>query len=102
MHELHEQYINLKGVTQLDYCSYLKACTDLPKVPMATAATAGYARYLGALHAYWADFLGRTQPLMPLEQMLGKARGDFEAAWAEGSVKRWQTAKPAGEGDVAA
>ena len=62
---------------------------------MATATSAGYGRYLTALHEYWHDFLKRTQPLMPLEAMLKQARADFEAKWAEGGVTRWQKGKPA-------
>ncbi|KAL1498662.1 hypothetical protein AB1Y20_013975 [Prymnesium parvum] len=101
MHELHEAYLNLKGAPRLDYCAYLKACVDLQRLDRATAASGAYAKYLDALRAYWEGFLRRTQPLLPLDQMLEKAKAEFDAKWAEDGVRRWQSGKPAAGGEAA-
>ncbi|KAL3898355.1 MAG: hypothetical protein SGPRY_012857 [Prymnesium sp.] len=94
MHDIHEMYLNLKGVPKLDYCSYLKSCTDLQKIDTTTASGGAYARYLEALRACWRSFLERTQPLMPLDSMLADAEAEFGKKWAEGGVSRWQKGKP--------
>ena len=49
MHALHEMYLNLKGAERIDYCAYLKRCTDVLATPPATARTAAYGRYVAAL-----------------------------------------------------
>jgi splicing factor 3A subunit 3 len=91
MHGLHEQFLNLKGVEHVDYASYLKASADLQAIPKATASTGSYARYVRALHNYWLDFLRKTQPLMPIDELLAKATASFHERWARGEVSRWQS-----------
>jgi len=91
MHELHEAYLNVKGVERVDYCSYLKQCTDIGAIPKASALTNGYTRYIKSLREYWLSFLQRTQPLMPLSKLLEAAEADFDGRWARGEVARWQT-----------
>ena len=73
LHAVHEMYLNLKGADHLDYVAYLQRCTDLQSIDKAVAGTAQYQRYVAALHAYLVDFLKRTQPLMPLAELLAKA-----------------------------
>ena len=90
MHALHETYLNVKGVERLDYCTYLQKSTDVLSVPKPVASSAAYGRYLSELIGYWRGFLKRTQPLMPLDALLDKAREDFESRWREGGVERWQ------------
>ena len=50
-----------------------------------------YARYAKSLRDYFASFLRRTQPLMPLQQLLTSAETDFQARWDKGEVARWQS-----------
>jgi len=91
MHALHEAYINLKGVDkETDYASYLKAAAQLANVPKPTALTSGYARYVKSLRDYWEGFLRRTQPLLPLADILNKATTAFDDRWAKGEFTRWQ------------
>lgn len=97
MHELHELYLNVKGVDRLDYCSYLKKSTDVLTVTKQLASSTAYQRYLAQLIAYWHGFLKRTQPLMPLDELLSKAKEDFEKRWQEGAVTRWQSGAANGE-----
>ena len=61
MHELHESFLNLRGVERIDYKKYLSKASDLFSVPKATASTAGYGRYVAKLHEYWVGFIRRTQ-----------------------------------------
>jgi len=90
MHDLHEAYLNLKGCERLDYCTYLKQCSNLASLPKATATMGAYAKYARSLRAYWLSFLRRTQPLMPIAKLLEAAEADFETRWQRGEVTRWQ------------
>ena len=90
MHELHELYLNLKGVEHVDYSTYLKAAANLQSIPKQTAVTGAYGRYLRALNDYWLGFIRRTQPLMPLDELLEKATTSFDERWSKGEVTRWQ------------
>ena len=55
------RYLNLKGADHLDYASYLQRCSELQSIDKSIAGTAQYYRYVTALHAYWVNFLKRTQ-----------------------------------------
>ena len=100
MHRLHDMYLNVKGIERLDYLGYLNKSTDVLAVPTSVASAHAYARYLRELRAYWVDFLKRTQPLMPLDDLLAKATDEFNARWGEGKVERWQSGKPGGEAET--
>jgi len=96
MHELHDRFLNLKGIERVDYVAYLKKCSQLAEtVPKASALTAPYARYARALRDAFAAFLKKTQPLVPLAKLLEAAEKDFEQRWSRGEVSRWQTGPPA-------
>ena len=77
----------------------MQGSADLPSIPKPTATTGGYARYLRELHDYWRDFIQKTQPLMPLDDLLKKATAAFDERWAKGEVARWQAASAAAGGD---
>jgi len=94
MHELHELFLNLKGVKRFDYSTYLRSSTDLGALPKQTASSPAGLRYLRALKAYWQSFLQRTQPLMPLAKMLSGAESELADAWSKGAVERWQNGQP--------
>jgi len=102
MHAAHEMYLNLKGADHLDYASYLKRCSDLQAIDKGVAGTSHYQRYVAALHSYFVDYLKRTQPLMPLAELLAKAESDFEGRWQQGAVERWQGASNAAAAAAAA
>mmetsp|Transcript_9869 Transcript_9869/g.19951 ORF Transcript_9869/g.19951 Transcript_9869/m.19951 type:complete len:530 (+) Transcript_9869:90-1679(+) len=95
MHSCHEMFLNLKGADHLDYAAYLQRCTELQSIDKTVAGTAQYQRYVAALCEYFVSFLKRTQPLMPLAELLAKAEHDFAARWDAGEITRWQAASVA-------
>ena len=84
MHGCHEMYLNLKGADHLDYAAYLQRCSELAAIDKSVASTTQYRSYVNAMCAYFIDYLKRTQPLMPLAELLAKAeRGGHrrKGAW---------------------
>lgn len=102
MHVLHEAYLNLKGIERVDYQRYLKKATDLQAIPKTAAVAAAYSRYATELKEYLIGFIKRTQPLMPLQELLATAEDEFSKKWAEGTVARWQSAKSQKDGECVA
>jgi len=92
MHGCHEMYLNLKGADHLDYAAYLQRCTELAAIDKSVAGTAQYQRYVASMCQYFVTYLKRTQPLMPLAELLAKAEHDFAARWDAGEITRWQGA----------
>ena len=97
MHGCHEMYLNLKGADHLDYAAYLQRCSELAAIDKSVASTTQYRSYVNAMCAYFIDYLKRTQPLMPLAELLAKAEHDFAARWDAGEITRWQGASTAAE-----
>merc|ERR1740130_114530 len=101
MHGCHEMYLNLKGADHLDYAAYLQRCSELAAIDKSVASTTQYRSYVNAMCAYFIDYLKRTQPLMPLAELLAKAEFDFAARWDAGEITRWQGASAAAEAATA-
>jgi len=92
MHACHEIYLNLKGADHLDYAAYLQRCSDVAAIDKSVASTAQYRAYVSAVCDYFTHYLKRTQPLMPLAELLTKAEQDFATRWDAGEITRWQSA----------
>jgi len=90
MHSLHEMYLNVKGTERLDYSGYLKKSTDLQSISKSVMVTPACQRYVVALRAYWESFIKRTQPLVPVAELIASATTEFHEAWAKGGIPRWQ------------
>lgn len=97
MHLLFEKYINLKGVTRIDYITYLTKFDHLYEISKeVTKKTGAYKEYLTALSDYLEDFTRRAKPLLDLEREMTNCEREFEPKWRTGKIPGWGTEKAAG------
>jgi len=74
-----------------DYITFLETFTKFEKIPQEKRTTAGYQAYLRELYDYLVSFFQRTQPLVDLEEVIGKGNQEkFEQLWAEGKLPGWK------------
>ena len=88
MNALHQQYLNLKGVTYIDYITYLASFDRLFEYPRENK-NAEYKKYLKAIVDYFYDFYTRAMPLHDIEGEISALKEDFETKWANGSFPGW-------------
>ncbi|KAF3930384.1 hypothetical protein AA313_de0204751 [Arthrobotrys entomopaga] len=97
--QLHEEYLNLKGVKRISYLHYLNIFDKFEEYPK-TNKNDAYFTYLTGLADYLEGFLKKTQPLSNPDAILKEFGDEFDKAWEEGSVVGWEsnasTEKPAG------
>ncbi|KAL3095388.1 hypothetical protein niasHS_007487 [Heterodera schachtii] len=97
LHSLHEQYVNLKEVTRVDYISYLSKFDDLHELSREkTKKTGAYKTYVVSLEEYLRDFISRAKPLIDIVLELDRVDKDFEEKWKEGKMIGWSNEKPSG------
>jgi len=86
---------NKAADTVPDYMTYLETFLKFEKIPQEKRITAGYQAYLRELYDYLLSFFQRTQPLVDLEEVIGKENQEkFEQLWSDGKVTGWK--KPEG------
>lgn len=97
MHILHEQYVNLKGVSRIDYINYLSKFDHLHEISKEkTKKTGAYKSYISALKDYLDDFMHRAKPLVDIDEELAIADQEFEVKWKEGKLPGWSEEKSSG------
>uniref|UniRef100_A0A914ZLK8 Matrin-type domain-containing protein n=1 Tax=Parascaris univalens TaxID=6257 RepID=A0A914ZLK8_PARUN len=89
MHTIFDKYLNVKGVKKMDYITFLAHFDKFAEIPTASKKSGSYREYLSALKEYLMDFIGRTRPLLDLEEEFNKVNTDFEKKWEEGNVPGW-------------
>jgi len=82
LHELHEQYLNLPGITRVDYKTYLDHLSKFDELPERTKSTQAFKQYLGDLVRYLYGFVKRAKPLVDVDGLLKDARTSFSASKA--------------------
>ncbi|EPS40272.1 hypothetical protein H072_5947 [Dactylellina haptotyla CBS 200.50] len=97
--QLHEEYLNLKGVKRISYLHYLSIFDKFEEYPKVNKNDA-YFTYLTGLADYLEAFLRKTQPLSNPDVVIRGFGDEFDKAWEAGSVIGWETntsaEKPAG------
>ncbi|KAF3933050.1 hypothetical protein ABW20_dc0107251 [Dactylellina cionopaga] len=88
--QLHEEYLNLKGVKRIPYINFLVIFDKFEEHPKANKNDA-YFSYLTSLAEYLESFLRKTQPLSNPDTIIRGFGDEFETAWKEGTVPGWET-----------
>ena len=89
LHEIYDQFLNLKQMEKLDYLTYLKTFDHLFEIPK-EKKNADYKRYLESMGDYLAGYLERTQPLVDQHALLGQIKKDFTEKWTKGTFPGWK------------
>jgi len=94
MHFLFEDYINLKGISKIDYLSYMTKFDRLFEISVdKTKKTGAYKNYINKLSDYLQDFVRRAKPLLDLDSEMEACDGAFEQKWKEGKIPGWSNEK---------
>ncbi|KAF9574160.1 Splicing factor 3A subunit 3 [Mortierella alpina] len=88
LHEVHEQYMNLKSLKRTNYLGYLSEFTLFQEIERKDK-DGDYQKYLDALCNYLEGFLKRIKPLSNIGEIKDDARQDFDKKWQEGSLPGW-------------
>ncbi|KAF9191251.1 hypothetical protein BGZ51_007571 [Haplosporangium sp. Z 767] len=88
LHEVHEQYMNLKSLKRTNYLSYLSEFTLFGEIERKDK-DANYQKYLDSLCKYLEGFLKRVKPLSNMEEIRSDARQEFDEKWKEGALTGW-------------
>jgi len=89
LHELHQTFINLKNVPQVNYMDYLRCLGNFSDLqPAKVKGNKAYLAYLKNLFEYLHGFHERTQALVPLD--FDTLEKNFETNWAKGTVPGWE------------
>jgi splicing factor 3A subunit 3 len=89
LHELFNEYTNIKGVNRLDYLTYLDRFDRFKDIPLEVKKSRIYYTYLKNMHEYLVDWIKRSQPLFNYEQLESDTSDEFERLWQEGTVPTW-------------
>ncbi|EER27607.1 splicing factor, putative [Coccidioides posadasii C735 delta SOWgp] len=91
---LHEEYLNLPGAKRLTYLQYLDQLDQFtqPQLPIKRESklTDKYFKYVGNLASYLENFIKRTKPLEPLDQLFADFDKEFEKLWEANQVLGWE------------
>ncbi|KAI1321494.1 hypothetical protein EDD11_005185 [Mortierella claussenii] len=98
LHEVHEQYMNLKSLKRTNYLGYLSEFTSFSEIERKDKDFE-YRKYLGSLCKYLEGYLKRVKPLSNIEEIKEDAWKDFETQWQTGTLPGWP--RNQGQGDTA-
>ncbi|KAJ6687539.1 SPLICING FACTOR SF3A-RELATED [Salix purpurea] len=90
MHELYNQFNNLKFEKPIEYSTYLDIFSQPHNLPRKVKFTRQYKEYMENLLEYLAYFFQRTEPLQDLDRILSKVTAEFEEQWENGTVQGWE------------
>eukprot|EP00095_Tigriopus_kingsejongensis_P005292 maker-scaffold758_size101577-snap-gene-0.25 protein:Tk05292 transcript:maker-scaffold758_size101577-snap-gene-0.25-mRNA-1 annotation:"splicing factor 3a subunit 3" len=100
LHQCYEKYVNLKGVTRIDYLSYIMQFDRLFDIPKERKG-AFYRDYLALLLDYFHGYLRRAKPLMDIGDELTVVQNEFEAKFQVGEFPGWPREGATGGGALA-
>ncbi|KAJ6868127.1 splicing factor SF3a60 [Populus alba x Populus x berolinensis] len=90
MHELYNQFNNLKFEKPIEYSTYLDIFSQPHNLPRKVKFTRQYREYMENLLEYLFYFFQRTEPLQDLDRILSKVTTEFEEQWENGMVQGWE------------
>ncbi|KAG0212850.1 hypothetical protein BGX28_005506 [Mortierella sp. GBA30] len=88
LHQVHEQYMNLKSLKRTNYLAYLSEFTLFDEIERKDKDSE-YQKYLDSLCNYLEGFLKRVKPLSNLDEIKDDARQEFDKKWQEGTLPGW-------------
>ncbi|KAB5531636.1 hypothetical protein DKX38_018306 [Salix brachista] len=90
MHELYNQYNNLKFEKPIEYSTYLDIFSQPHIVPRKLKFTRQYKEYMENLLEYLVYFFQRTEPLQDLDRIFSKVTTEFEEQWENDAIQGWE------------
>ncbi|KAJ6887939.1 splicing factor SF3a60 [Populus alba x Populus x berolinensis] len=90
MHELYNQYNNLKFEKPIEYSTYLDIFSQPNIVPRKLKFSRQYREYMENLLEYLVYFFQRTEPLQDLDRIFSKVTTEFEEQWENDAVQGWE------------
>ncbi|KAJ6881488.1 splicing factor SF3a60 [Populus alba x Populus x berolinensis] len=90
MHELYNQYNNLKFEKPIEYSTYLDIFSQPNIVPRKLKFSRQYREYMENLLEYLVYFFQRTEPLQDLDRIFSKVTTEFEEQWENDTVQGWE------------
>ncbi|KAI9384111.1 hypothetical protein POPTR_012G012800v4 [Populus trichocarpa] len=90
MHELYNQYNNLKFEKPIEYSAYLDIFSQPNIVPRKLKFSRQYREYMENLLEYLVYFFQRTEPLQDLDRIFSKVTTEFEEQWENDAVQGWE------------
>uniref|UniRef100_A0A6N2K9Y1 Matrin-type domain-containing protein n=1 Tax=Salix viminalis TaxID=40686 RepID=A0A6N2K9Y1_SALVM len=90
MHELYNQYNNLKFEKPIEYSTYLDIFSQPHIVPCKLKFTRQYKEYMENLLEYLVYFFQRTEPLQDLDRIFSKVTTEFEEQWENDAIQGWE------------
>ncbi|KAG5233734.1 splicing factor [Salix suchowensis] len=90
MHELYNQYNNLKFEKPIEYSTYLDIFSQPHIVPRKLKFTRQYKEYMENLLEYLVYFFQRTEPLQDLDRIFSKVITEFEEQWENDAIQGWE------------
>ena len=88
LHEIYTVFLNLKGMEQIDYLTFLAIFDRLFDIPK-EKKTPDYRKYLEKLLEYMYNYILRSKPLLNVEQELDQVVLDFDEKWDAGTFPGW-------------
>ncbi|KAJ6748806.1 SPLICING FACTOR SF3A-RELATED [Salix purpurea] len=90
MHELYNQYNNLKFEKPIEYSTYLDIFSQPHIVPCKLKFTRQYKECMENLLEYLVYFFQRTEPLQDLDRIFSKVTTEFEEQWENDAIQGWE------------
>ncbi|KAJ6359382.1 hypothetical protein OIU76_001002 [Salix suchowensis] len=90
MHELYNQYNNLKFEKPIEYSTYLDIFSQPHIVPRKLKFTRQYKEYMENLLEYLVYFFQWTEPLQDLDRIFSKVITEFEEQWENDAIQGWE------------
>ena len=88
LHEVYTLYLNLKGVEQIDYLTYLAIFDRLFDISK-ERKNQDYRRYLEGLLEYLYHYILRAKAILNIDMEINNVIADFETKWDKGTFPGW-------------
>ncbi|VDL99249.1 unnamed protein product [Schistocephalus solidus] len=85
LHEVYEQFINIKGIPKVDYLTYLQTYDKLYEISR-EKKTGQYKKYLEKLIEYLEGYIARAKPMCDITEV---SHTIFEQLWPQGIFPGW-------------
>nr|VZI35526.1 unnamed protein product [Spirometra erinaceieuropaei] len=88
LHEVYEEFINIKGIPKVDYLTYLQTYDKLYEISR-EKKTGQYKKYLEKLIEYLEGYIARAKPMCDITEETNKAIARLEQQWPQGIFPGW-------------
>ena len=89
LHEHYNRYVNIKGISKIEYLDYLTIFDKLFDISKDKKNSLAYKDYVNNLMSYLYEYAEKVKPLIDFEQDVLETKKDFEEQWAKGQFPGW-------------